>query len=40
MSLKDIASVLAIPIGTVKTRLRRARLQLVERYERQRVSAS
>ena len=40
MSLKDIAAVLAIPINTVKTRLRRARLGLVERYERQRGSAS
>ena len=40
MSLKDIDAVLAIPINTVKTRLRRARLGLVERYERQRGSAS
>jgi RNA polymerase sigma-70 factor (ECF subfamily) len=40
MSLKHIASALSIPTNTVKTRLRRARLELVERYERQRVSAS
>ena len=32
--LNDIASILGIPVGTVKTQLRRARLRLMESYER------
>jgi len=34
LPLKDIASVLAMPLNTVKTHVRRARLRLVECYER------
>jgi RNA polymerase sigma-70 factor (ECF subfamily) len=32
--LKDIASILGMPINTVKTHVRRARMRLVESYER------
>ena len=34
LPLKDIASVLDMPLNTVKTHVRRARLRLVECYER------
>ncbi len=34
LPLKDIASILEMPINTVKTHVRRARLRLVESYER------
>ena len=34
LPLKDIASILDMPINTVKTHLRRARMRLVESYER------
>jgi DNA-directed RNA polymerase specialized sigma24 family protein len=32
--MNDIASILGLPVGTVKTQLRRARLRLMESYER------
>jgi RNA polymerase sigma-70 factor (ECF subfamily) len=34
LPLNDIASILELPLNTVKTQLRRARLRLVESYER------
>jgi len=34
LPLKDIASILDMPINTVKTHVRRARMRLVESYER------
>ena len=34
LPLKDIASILEMPINTVKTHVRRARMRLVESYER------
>ncbi len=34
LPLKDIASILGMPVNTVKTHVRRARLRLVESYER------
>lgn len=34
LPLNDIASILGIPVNTVKTQLRRARLRLMESYER------
>jgi RNA polymerase sigma-70 factor (ECF subfamily) len=34
LPLNDIASILGLPVGTVKTQLRRARLRLTESYER------
>ena len=34
LPLKDIASMLDMPVNTVKTHVRRARLRLVESYER------
>ena len=34
LPLKDIASILDMPVNTVKTHVRRARLRLVESYER------
>ena len=34
LPLKDIASILDMPLSTVKTHVRRARLRLVESYER------
>lgn len=34
LPLKDVASILGMPLGTVKTHVRRARMRLVESYER------
>jgi RNA polymerase sigma-70 factor (ECF subfamily) len=34
LPMNDIASILGLPVGTVKTQLRRARLRLMESYER------
>lgn len=40
LPLNDIASILELPLNTVKTHLRRARLRLVDGYERRTGSAS